>query len=299
MKQCRCFNSVFGLVCLLASSTLLVSACGDDLGACDETAATKLVFGRGNLAATVGQAMAHDTCGNGVFCHSSKATGDNRVGAPHGLDFDMVPTPSGWNTLREHAAQAWEAIDEGSMPPRGVGATKVGNGDWSYDRRRGDGAPRIPSIYSAEGKEIFRNWLACDLPIVDDTVLPPPIVDDAGRDAGDEDSGSEPLAVDWGTIYADIIQPNCVLGGCHDQNSGAGGLKMGDPCGAFDALQHAGVCNKRRVLPGDTDSFLLEKLRDETPSCGFRMPSTNRLEERDIARVTEWVATGAHSEECD
>jgi len=288
------------LACVLSCVLILAGACGSDLGECDPGAAETLVFGRGMLAATAGQALAHDSCGNGVFCHSSKAAGDDRVGAPYGLDFDMVPEPSGWNTLREHAERAWEELDEGTMPPRGVGSTKVGDGDWSYDRERASDAPRLPSIYSSEGKEIFRNWLACDLPIVQDTTLPPPAgVPDAGPGPGDDDAGVEPGAADWGTIYADIIEPNCSLGGCHNEASGAGGLKMSDVCGAFEALQHSGPCGKRRVTPGEADSFLLEKLADETPSCGTRMPSTRRLPEADIARVAEWVASGAAAMDCD
>lgn len=279
---------------------ITASACGDDLGECDALAAETLVYGRGNLAATSGQALAHDSCGNGVFCHASAAQGDNRVGAPYGLDFDMVPSPHGWDTLREHAEAAWEAVDEGMMPPRGVGSLKVGDGDWSYERERAEGSPRMPSIYSSEGKEIFRNWLACDMPIVEETTLPQGGSGghDSGLDPG-EDSGVEPADADWGAIYADIIRPNCVLGGCHDDASGAGVLKMGELCGALEALRQAGPCAKRRLTPGDPASFLMEKINDETPSCGSRMPSTGRLSNDDIARLAGWIADGAVSKDCD
>lgn len=277
---------------------LATSGCGGDLGACDEAAAEALVYGHGDLVATKGQALAHDSCGNGVFCHSARATGDNRVGAPHGLDFDMIPSPSGWRTLLDYAQDAWEAVDDGAMPPRGVGSTKVGDGDWSYEKERAGDSPRMPSIYTAEGKEIFRNWLACDMPIVTETKLDAGPVDGDGD--VDEDAGVEPVdGPDWGAIYADIVQPSCALGGCHDERSGAGGLKMGSACGAYEALQQSGSCGKPRMTPGDDDSFLLEKLRDDAPSCGFRMPSTGPLGEAEIARIARWVDTGAHARDCD
>lgn len=274
--------------------------CGNDLGECDEAAAERLVYGRNRLVATPGQALAHDSCGNGAFCHSARAEGDNRVGAPHGLDFDMIPSATGWRTMLDYAEDAWAAVEDGSMPPRGVGSTKVGSGDWSYERRRSDDSPRMPSIYTAEGKEIFRNWLACDMPFVAETTLEgQPSGDGDGDGDADDDSGVPAGTVDWGTIYADIVEPNCALGGCHDDKAGAGSLRMGSACGAFEALQQAGPCAQPRMTPGDEDSFILEKLRDEAPSCGFRMPTTGRLSESDIARVAEWVESGARAVDCD
>jgi hypothetical protein len=287
------------LASLVTCIALAAQACGGDLGACDEEAAEQLVYGRNRLVATAGQALAHDSCGNGAFCHSAKATGDNRVGAPHGLDFDMIPSATGWRTLLDYAEAAWAAVEDGSMPPRGAGATKVGSGDWCYERQRAADAPRVPTIYTAEGKEIFRNWLACDMPFVAETTLEDEPSGGDGDGDGDEDGGVPSGTVDWGTIYADIVAPNCALGGCHDDRSGAGSLKMGDACGAFEALQQPGPCDRARVTPGDADSFMLEKLRDEAPSCGFRMPTTGRLAESDIARVAEWIEAGARAAECN
>jgi len=50
----------------------LTSGCGgEDLGECDLAAAEEMVFSQQGLVATKGQALLHDTCGNGAFCHSS------------------------------------------------------------------------------------------------------------------------------------------------------------------------------------------------------------------------------------
>src|SRR5262245_25829433 len=93
----------WGLAGIALSAIALASACKDsELGACDPEAAEQLVYGRGGLIATKGQALVHDSCGNAAFCHSAGATGHARFGAPAGMDFDMLPAPKGWISLSDH-----------------------------------------------------------------------------------------------------------------------------------------------------------------------------------------------------
>jgi hypothetical protein len=290
---------------LASIAVLALPACGQgDLGACDQEAAATLVYGRGNLVATAGQALVHDSCGNGGFCHSSRAEGGNRMGAPMDFDFDMLPEPTGWMALMRRRHEVWRAVDEGSMPPRGKAAVALGDTDWTFEADRAQGTRHLPSIHSAEGRGILRNWLACSAPIVRDTVLPrpkPPIAGAGSADAGSAHDGGamQPEPTDFEPIFEEIVEPNCATAGCHDGTTRAGSLVMSDECGAFDGLLGAGPCEQARVVPGDPTSFLLEKLQSATPSCGSRMPLLAPLPQADIDRIADWVEQGARSNACE
>jgi hypothetical protein len=302
---------------------MLALGCGDDLGPCDQEAATELVYGRRFIVATAGQALVHDSCGSGAFCHSSAAVGDKRMGVPKRLDFDMFPSPDGWKKLIEHREEAWASIENGSMPPRDKGTRAVGSSGWSYDPTLNDDSRALPSIYTAKGKEIARNWLACNAPLVEETYQPQPAGSggtggsgaggDSGSGGNDEDGGQagtsgdadvEPMPEppDWAPIFEDIITPTCAVAPCHDATSfqAAGQLQLTDPCNARDALLGMGRCGKVRVEPGDPDaSFLMELLTEEVPSCAQRMPPLGPLLDSEITQIEEWIAAGAHAESCD
>ncbi len=121
LRKCHTASLALGLV-----SLLVLSACGPDLGPCDMTAATQLIYKRGTdsigckypdmpdagvgsgcdrdagtpappfepityyVPYYEGQALAHASCGNGGVCHSANATGALRHGAPAGLNFDVA-----------------------------------------------------------------------------------------------------------------------------------------------------------------------------------------------------------------
>ncbi|HEX7476428.1 MAG TPA: hypothetical protein VF331_01350, partial [Polyangiales bacterium] len=104
-------------VALLALTPWLV-ACPDELGSCDETSASEVVYStRGALVATKGQALLHDSCGQGVFCHATKAKGDARYLAPASMNYDMLPVPTGWPQVIEQRDAIWHSILSGNMPP--------------------------------------------------------------------------------------------------------------------------------------------------------------------------------------
>jgi hypothetical protein len=272
---------------------LCVVGCDSELGDCNQPAAQELVYGRSGLVATKGQALMHDSCGNAAFCHSRGASGDARYGAPHGLDFDMLPSPGGWDAVREHEADVWSVVEDGEMPPRGVGQKTQGDGDWVFDAERGPGARRLPKLASEEGKAALRNWLACGAPVVEQTKVPDWALPTS-------DAGAVSL-VDWREIHTTVIAPSCAIGGCHDQ-SAAGKLVLLDACDAYDSLRAAGSCGPVRLAPGDTSSLLLDKLESSTPSCGpLRMPPPPLapLPDEIIAALRQWVMSGAPAAECD
>ena len=157
---------------VVAACAVVLAACGDGLGECQELAAAELVFGRHASVATKGQALTHDSCGAGAFCHSVNATGAERFGAPAGMNFDMMPAPTGWLDLFGLRSKAWDLVKNDHMPPGEIGHDKVGDGAWIFDFGRRDGFPQLPPLSTKAGKAAFRNWLACGAPVVKHARLP-------------------------------------------------------------------------------------------------------------------------------
>jgi hypothetical protein len=271
------------------------SACGSDLGEADKAAAQELVYGRGGLVATKGQALVHDSCGNAAFCHSSKAKGSQRFGAPANLNFDMLPEPTGWPVVVDHRDDIWSIVLDGDMPPKGTART-LGDGDWVFDSKRGSKAEHLPKLASEEGKAVLRNWLASGAPVVAATSIPA-----WAQAPSDEDAGAGGELSDWSEIYAGVIEPSCALAGCHNAQSAAGGLAMGDACSAYEHLLAAGSCGKPRLTPGDGDSLLLDKLESDKPSCGMlRMPPAPfpPLTPALLSSIRAWIVAGAPAAKC-
>ncbi len=252
-------------VCLLVSC--LWMACGDELGECDRPAAKQLVYGRNGLVATKGQALLHDSCGNAAFCHSSKAEGKDRYGAPSGLDFDTLPSPIHWPKVVDHRAEIWSAVLDGTMPPDGVGLRVVGNNEWSFDPERRDASERLGPLTSKEGKGALRNWLACGAPVVTETEIP--VWAQPGTDGG--------VLSDWGPIFTQVMRPKCATAGCHNSKS-AGDLVLLDECEAY--------------------AQLLDKLESKQPACGAPMPPAGPLPEVELRAIRDWVEGGAPAANC-
>lgn len=286
---------------------LLVFGCGTDLGPCDQREAERVVYGPLRLQVTAGQALMHDSCGGGAFCHTQQAVGINRLGAPKGLDFDMVPdSERGWRIVMQHRDEVWGAVEAGSMPPP---SRDVWDNPWYYSVDRNDEDDRLPTLATDEGREVFRNWLACKAPIVEEVTMAPsprptptPARPDAGMgqmpepDAGPDTGTIEPLP-EWSDLYVDVLAPSCATARCHD-GTGAGGLAMDDMCNAYRALFQTGSCNMPRVEAGEDDSFLIDKVTATTPKCGGRMPPIAPLPETDVDRIIEWIESGASSSDC-
>ena len=247
-------------------------------------AARQLVYGPGNNVATKGQALVHESCGQAAFCHSEEAKESRRKGAPHGMNFDMLPRPSGLTDVYHLDDSIWQQVQDGMMPPASYA---VGDGLWTYSRARRDDEPHLPKLNTHEGRSILRNWLACGSPVVTDSKVP-----EWARATG----MIEPV---WSDIHPKLIQTRCATSGCHDRGAAAGDLVMTDACESYRALlDEVGDCKKRRVVAGDGSSFLLDKVENETPSCGSRMPTIGPLSEGEIAALRTWIEDGAKADEC-
>ena len=93
----KCFL-IWGAV--LAAS-VVAGACGgdDDAGDCSD-------------APAYGEVTLFSKC---VMCHDSKKTGNARIGAPPGVDFDNEAA------ALKSANKGAEEVEEGKMPPPGAG----------------------------------------------------------------------------------------------------------------------------------------------------------------------------------
>lgn len=271
------------VVCCMLGG-VLAHGCGDDLGECDRAAAEEVVFSRDGLVATKGQALIHDSCGNGAYCHSSAAKLDDRYGAQAGLNFDMLPVPNGWPEVMENRDEIWEVVLDGDMPPDAAGRKVRGDGKWMFDYRRPEGAPELAALSTHAGKAALRNWLACGAPLVSQTRLP-----EWARAA----SGSAtPNANDFDSIYETVLRGTCAAAGCHNM-SAAGELRMLDACNAYESLMQTGPCGRLRVKAGDASSFLLNKISGGKVECGGQMPPTGPLPVNSVMAIRAWVLAGA------
>jgi hypothetical protein len=269
-----------GLLISLALPFLF--ACNSEIGECQNLeAAQQLVYGPGGSVATKGQALMHESCGQAAFCHSKGAQEMQRQGAPHGMDYDMLPSPTGLADIFEHAENVWKQIEDGSMPPASYA---VGDGLWTYSRARRMDEPHLPKMQTVEGRSIVRNWLACGSPVVTDSRVP----DWAQPDM------IEPT---WDSIHG-LFSKSCATAGCHDSGTAAGQLVLADKCDAYQALLKSGLCKAKRLVPGDGSSFLLDKVENETPRCGDRMPSSGPLRPNELAALRKWIEDGADPGDC-
>jgi hypothetical protein len=265
------------------SSLALAAGCGgDDLGDCDHAAAEEVVFSQQGLVATKGQALMHDSCGNGTFCHSSAAKRQDRYGVDDELNFDMLPVPNGWPNVVDLRDRIWEVVVDGDMPPGESGKKVRGDGEWMFDYRRPDGAAKLAPLSTREGKAALRNWLACGAPLVSQTQLP--------QWARSHSGGAAPDG-NFETIFSEILKPSCAVAGCHNA-AAAGSLRMLDVCSAFDALMQSGPCGRPRVHAGDAQSLLVIKISGPV-DCGGPMPPTGALPVGDVMAIRAWVLAGA------
>lgn len=258
-----------------AASVWLATGCAADLGTCDMS-----MLGGSGGGTLDGQSVVQTHCSGGL-CHSATATGKTRVGAPAGLNFDVVLTDStaetmnrvtaGINKVRDKKNTIWNQVEGDTMPPKGEGGPLV-----------------------ATDKEKLRNWLACGAPMATGTAGTPMV------------DGGMPSAADWNSIYAGI-KDTCTA--CHSPTAASAvgmGFSFGlNACDAYKAVVNqksvTGMCKASGltlVVPGQPSmSFMLQKVKG-TQTCGGSMPymspmpfvSTNPDV---VAKLEAWITAGA------
>jgi mono/diheme cytochrome c family protein len=273
-------NKAIG-VAIAALAACGLTSCGSaDLGSCDMTVLGGSAIA-GMASPTAGQLVVEKSCAGGR-CHSANAKGLNRVGAPAGLDFDVVPPDTSLESLtriergakhvHENIDEMWTMVDEGDMPP-----------------------PNQGRVFTSQDKETLRNWLACGAPVIEAPI----------SIGGGGDSGTTPS---WDQIYPALSMNQCLS--CH--SSGAAKLAgdgfifgdSGDACGAYrnivnkKAVTASGGCaamNLTIITPNAPDmSLMLQKLEGTQP-CGSPIPAGVALGASNptVMALRAWIAGGA------
>jgi hypothetical protein len=291
-----------------------VVACGPDIGECDMSAATKVVYLNG-VPFVEGQALIHQSCSGGS-CHSTSAVGEARTGAPHGLNFDVAPVTksstakdlrvlrTGINEIRNEADELWAVIDGGSMPPGKAGDRP--DLAWRTDRE-GKMDAMLTGLDLAEARDKVRNWLACQAPIVAATSDSPLASNAKGMQLGAVmEPGVAGVGADFQSIY-DSLLTTCTS--CHSANGAFSGLVIdfSTKDSAYKTLVDkrasaagpGGKCGGRTLVkPNDCEgSLLYQKLAFKTGSpelCGASMPLSAPMVSAEVQKaVCDWINAGA------
>ncbi len=306
---------------------------------CDMAAATSVVYDQFGSPAYVGQSMMITSCAvNGAYCHA--AAPQDRYGAPFGMDFDPILADSdvfdgnrdrGEARLLAVRTRIFDLRDDiyaqvvgGQMPPRGIGSARVddslamGGGYHSYTDASDLVGTSVPTVHTAEGHAILRNWLACGAPMIEgvtpvmsvachqdgDCAITGSCVVSAGV-CGTVGATAAARTVDiqptWDSIYAGVIQHTCATSGCHDASGApfSGHLDMSSADLAYADL--VGVAADRapcgtRVAPGNPDgSLLVAKIggTQDHAACGDTMPIGGMLPAPVRTTIQTWITNGA------
>jgi hypothetical protein len=316
----------------LVALSVALAGCEASLGDCDPGMDVRVAFQEGGMPAYEGQALMETSCAS-TFCHTSGAVGEFRKGAPAGLDFDVsvacgpdddCASEAGVLAVQRLRADqrrvvSWagrilRTVERGHMPPGAEGREVVEGNVRALGYH--DGIDPLPSITSAEGTEILRNWLACGAPVVERAVSP---FDDRvpGQRCNDVYSTlvgdcmvgeTCDLTPTWASIFECVIRPKCVA--CHSEEQPvfleASALDLSTAQVGYDALVDmpgAGAeCDGEGtlVVPGDADaSLLIHKLEvrhDATIEvCGDGMPTPPLapVPQAQIDVIRAWIDAGA------
>ncbi|MCA9603016.1 MAG: hypothetical protein KC417_13375 [Myxococcales bacterium] len=300
--------------------------CATDLGTCDDNLARTPYYNALGYPAYGGQALVEVSCANGQ-CHTKSADGAQRVGAPAGLNFDMIgsraePGPDteavqllkrGQDILYEWRSEAFETVDDGSMPPGAIGESIVA-GAYSGAKFSDALDNPLPKLDSSAGNEMLKNWLACGAPVVEalgDSGQP--FGTCVGGDSVGDRCAKKEVQVDasWASIYNSAFV-SCFA--CHGAAGTMGDLDMmtGGKDGAYERMVgiaamatggSGGDCSasgSQRIVAGDADaSLLIQKLEGTVVGggavCGDRMPIGTPLTQAQIDVIRDWIDAGAEN----
>lgn len=298
---------------------VLLTACQTDVGPCDERLARRPVWDDFGSPAYEGQAIFLQSCGFGAFCHAPDIPREDRFGVPAGFDWDLrsfgntaeVDLEAVDHLRRMHTRALadrvliWRSVESGRMPVSGAAGKVVAESAPSYFRASASGLEPIPQLDSREGRELFRNWLACDLPIVERSVSPDPVAGYTPVGAVVSEAEVEPLAPNWNDIYTRLIDRRCATSACHgiaeagDLDLSTSAVSLMEMIDVEAQDEKCEMTNARLIVPGDADaSLLIWKLEgvDDTgaPVCGRTMPIGGaRVREESIMAIRAWINAGA------
>lgn len=290
--------------------SLAAAGCAPDLGPCDSELAHRVVFDDVGTPAFEGQALMISACGSGGICHGEgHVNPQDRYGLPMGLEYDVSLAgytaevdeeavgrlARGQERVVAHRQLIWRAVVSGAMPPGQVGRTVAERATFYRDLE--NGVP-MPGVGTAEGRDILRNWLACEAPVVERTAL---VEDPSYRPVGETIplAEVEPLMPNWTDIYTRLIEPRCNSAPCHGA-SAAAGLDLRDEAQALQRLMDArssdeGECGDEDLpllVPGDPEGSLFYQKLAGTHTCGGRRmpPAATPVSDASLEGIAAWIS---------
>jgi hypothetical protein len=300
------------------------------VGTCDQPRALSIVYDEDGIPAYEGQALVIQSCGGGGYCHSEGITAVDRHGAPAGLDFDLrIASTSteaneldvarlGRGQINISHVRSWAQVSAGRMPPGGEAAMlMMMTHPPVYERKTGATTYEpIASLATPEGRETFRNWLACGAPVIERTVeATTAMANPIGFTVPEADPPRRCSDITWPSLYATVIEPRCAFGGCHGPTSPVAGFSLaatGVDLAAINALgrglvgttvgSDSPICGAEApttpyVTAGDPASSLLYlKVQADNAMrpCGARMPLLGAfLPEQRLCALQAWIRCGA------
>jgi mono/diheme cytochrome c family protein len=319
----KCSRALFAPLALVS---LFVLGCGEDVGKCDDP-------NRGHDTVEVngqlqfgGQAIINASCAG---CHGSQVKGAARRGAPAGLDFDLYPvaeseadgmsmnkdgdpivtlTPDQVDGLRERQRLVfeerdliWEQVKDELMPPNGLGEVYralmglVDTDDEEPCTRR----KQFKAITEKSSQDVLRNWLACGAPIVESQgadVTKELTAGQAGYQYPMCEGDAPPEVITLDVVHEQVLS-SCTV--CHSAK-GKSPPFFETPDEAYDVLvDQPSTCDDLPyITPGKPEeSFLYDKVANEKPQCGARMPIGMALPASQLELLEKWIAGGAKRSE--
>ena len=96
-------------------------------------------------------------------------------------------------------------------------------------------------------------------------------------------------------LESDVFRPSCVFSNCHQTGSNSGGLTLDtDVYAHLVNAPSVDAPGKIRIVPGDlTASYLYEKVTQDQPTFGDRMPPGSPLSSEDLERIKSWILDGS------
>jgi hypothetical protein len=310
---------------LFLALLVIVAACDKPhLGLCDVELEEMLVFEGAGLPAFDGQAQMEISCANA--CHVTGVP--DRMGAPHGFDFNVVGSITNDPTMPDEMAvlavqqtrafvfgeryEIYGSVETGRMPPAEAGATVTSGIEYFYAN---DMSP-VPPIATEQGLLVFRRWLACGAPMVERSApsrvctdpMDPGTCEMRGEpgapcseaEVGDycfNHNDAEPVEPIFSEIFEKILNRRCAA--CHSgRDPDNGMLDFSDEDMAWASLQGAADgsdCEGQGnyLVPMNPDASLLVQKLEPMPVCGARMPSERGLAPTYAATIRQWIADGA------
>jgi hypothetical protein len=91
-------------------------------------------------------------------------------------------------------------------------------------------------------------------------------------------------------VEVDIFRQTCGASSCHVAGTNAAaGLDLTSPGVASRLVNKPSSCNGKLFLSGPDEGYLLEKVSQEMPSCGTRMPATGSLTDEELRCLRLWA----------